>query len=73
MQLFKIPEKFLLLAIWNINSLMVFLKVLLSQGTLALYTMDPTTRISVQHRKVVPKWVGGDIVGLSHLAPFVVM
>ena len=42
-----IPEKFLLLAIWHINSLMVFLKVLLSQGAQAFYTIDPTTRISM--------------------------
>ena len=34
-----IPEKFLLLAIWHINSLMVFLKVLFSQGALAFYTL----------------------------------
>ena len=34
-----IPEKFLLFAIWHINSLMVFLKVLLSQGALAFYTL----------------------------------
>ena len=46
-QLYPIPEKFLLFAIWHINSLMVFLKVLLSPGMLALYTIDLTTRISM--------------------------
>ena len=37
--LLQIPEKFLLFAIWHINSLMVFLKVLLFQGMLAFYTL----------------------------------
>ena len=64
MQLFQIPEKFLLLAIWHIKSLMVFLKVLLSQGALALYTIDLTTRISMLMWKVVPDgWGVVQLVG----------
>ena len=69
----QIPEKFLLLAIWHINSLMVFLEVLLSQDTLAFYTVDPTTRISMREQKVVSmamrRWQKDE----SYLMPFEVI
>ena len=67
----QIPEKFLLLAIWHLNSLMVFLEVLLSQGMLAFYTVDPTTRISMHERKVVPEAARRWLMNRSYLTPFV--
>ena len=69
----KIPEKFLLFAIMVLNSLMVFLEVLLSYGTPPLYTHCLTTRILSQLHKVVP-WGGENItMHWSYLAPFVVI
>ena len=70
MHLLQISEKFLLLAIWHINSLMVFLEVLLSQGALAFYTMDLTTRISMHEHKVVPEAARRSLMNRSYLTPF---